>query len=275
MARTHLNFPGSRARLFRCSALGLLFLSGTIWGQDVNEDKLPGELAERLAKVQIAFRSGSMNSPGAAVSFKEMSRSKDSQGTAVRYRLFASGLPKDRVYEILTTSFDLKPSVALDGVTFDRSGQAICAGTTETCGDPSEPNDPVNLVVYAGRGEAKRYSVVSEDRQFKADGSIVPFPVTGADRGCSVEAVLLLPGGQAMLLHGTGFASHSTLHISGVSEGETKTGDVTSSEEGTFDSALLPGVKGKSKGRFQVNVQSQTCNPSVSTVWGSDTYRLQ
>jgi hypothetical protein len=108
-----------------------------------------------------------MNSPGLAISLKETGRRESDGHTAVMYRIFATGFPEDGIYSLTTVDLNLNVSTALEGITLDKSGQAICAGKPGTCSGVA-PNDPVDLAIFAARGEAKRFGFVSQDGRSKA-----------------------------------------------------------------------------------------------------------
>jgi hypothetical protein len=249
----------------------LLFSCAPTYCQDV--DLNAKIMADRLAKYLTSWNA--LHSPGVAISLKEKSREKVENATAVRYRLLGTGFPRDKVYEILETSFYLQPQVNLDGVTFDDSGQAICAGKDDTCGDSQKPNDPIDLIMLAAKGEPKRISLVSEDGQVKASTYVVPFPNVGSDRLCFVEAILLLPNAEAVLVRASGLGPLSKIHLVGDSEGEKQEHDAQAAGDGTFDSVQLPYVKGKSKGTTRITLQTESCSPSVSFTWGKNTYHFQ
>jgi hypothetical protein len=249
----------------------LLFSCAPIYCQDVDP-----ELAikvDRLAKALTNWNS--LHSPGVAISLKETSRNKVKNVTAVTYRMFGTGFPKDKVYDILDTSLDLQPTTNLDGVTFDDSGQAVCAGRPDTCGDPKKPNDPIDLIMPAAKGEPKRISLVSEDGQVGASTYVVPFPIVGSDRLCFVEVILLLPDAEAVLVRASGLVPLSKIHVVGDSEGEKQEHDAQATGDGTFDNVQLPYVKGKSKGTMRITLQTESCSPSVSFTWGKNTYHFQ
>jgi len=224
---------------------------------------------ERLAKVQKNWGS-KMNSPGAAITLKETRRDRTAQGTAVYYRLSASGLDKDAVYTLFSTSLGMRTTPTLAGVTFDRSGVAVCAGKQGTCSG-ERPNDPNDLAVYAAKGEPKRFGVVSGDNEHKAFTYVVPFPILGKDRGCTAEAILLTAKGEAVLIHGSGFAPGTDVHFVGVSEGEPQRTESKANDEGDFYQVALPYVKGKSHGKVKVTLESNACSPSLSFEWGEGT----
>src|SRR5262245_36747223 len=83
-----------------------------------------------------------MNTPGASLSLKEVSRGEIAGQRYVGFHLFETGLPKNVSYKVQSLPIDLKLRDLMDGVSFDNQGMAICAGTPGICtGD--KPNDDI------------------------------------------------------------------------------------------------------------------------------------
>src|SRR5258708_889642 len=123
------------------------------------------------------------STPSASLTLKESSRS----GPVIKFGLYAEGVPQDQTYTIVTWPVTQnRPSEVMNGVTVDASGQAICAGTPGTCrGD--QPNDPINIATQPVPGEPVRLGLVSTGGATKVFAKIVPIPLRGEDRGCTVE----------------------------------------------------------------------------------------
>jgi hypothetical protein len=228
---------------------------------------------QQLANIQRNW-GPKMNSPGVSIKLKENSREKLNGQTSVTYRLFASGFPKNLSFTIFTTGFDLRPVPAVQGVTLDDSGDAVCSGKPGMCsGD--KPGDPIDIKLVAAKGQPVRLALISSDGQLKAFTGIILFPITGSDRGCSIEAIRLTQNAEAVLLEGTGFAPSSDAHIRSSSEGESQETVVKADENGGIEQIQLPYVSGKANGITTVNVTSRKCNPSLSYNWGKDSYQIQ
>ncbi|HKV28915.1 MAG TPA: hypothetical protein VJN90_11655 [Candidatus Acidoferrales bacterium] len=204
-----------------------------------------------------------MNSSGASVTLRETSRKSTGSQTVVFYRIMTSGMPKDQVYSLTVTPFNLQPMTAMVGITLDETGQAVSDGS------------PVDLGVVAAKAEPKRFALVSEDGQVKAFFYVIPFPITGTDQGCSMEAILLLQHAEAVLIQGSGFAANSAVHMKAQSETEAHDADLKADNSGNVFAVLLPFVKGRTDGTGKVTFTSQSCNPSLTYRWGSHSYQEQ
>ncbi len=231
-------------------------------------------MANDLARQQLSWGS-KLNSPGAQAWLKEIKRQKVGEHTAVTYQLFASGLPKDQAYSLVLWELNEEIRTALQGVTLDESGRAMCAGRPDTCGTPGKPNDPIDLVVLAARGEPKRFGLVSDDLQWKAYASVVAFPIVAGDQGCSLEALLMLRDAEGVILKGTGFPPNANIQFEGDSEGEVQSGSLTVSPEGEVVSAILPYKKGLHRGTIKITFRAKACSPAVTLPWGKNAYRWE
>jgi len=104
---------------------------------------------------------------------------------------------------------------------------------------------------------------------------MVPIPNRVADKGCSLEEVMLAPISSLVALQGTGFEPKSDVPFFSESEGEHHDGQIKSDSDGNFYFAMALGVKGKEKGVAKVNVVSHRCSLSLSIPWGKDSYQYE
>jgi hypothetical protein len=82
---------------------------------------------------------------------------------------------------------------------------AICTGKPGTCKGKGT-NDPIDLVLSPGKGERKRFALVSEDgAHLKGFVQVVPFPNATTDHGCRLESIIGTPNGAITYLQETGF----------------------------------------------------------------------
>jgi len=190
-------------------------------------------------------------------------------GQVIKFRLIASGVPKDGVYAMLAWPVTQKgPSEVLTGVTLDGNGQAICAGVPGTCGSADKPNDPIDLVLGPIPGEPVRIALISADGATKVFSKLVPIPLSGDDRGCRVEATLLTPGAELVLIEGSGFPPNSDVTMESESQGEHHSGKAKTDADGRYASALLPYRQGVARGSTKINLKAAKCAPSLTFAWG-------
>jgi hypothetical protein len=176
------------------------------FARNTAQDLTPEQRAklQQLSKLQRDFGK-KMNSPGVELSLKETNRSRDKDRTLVTYNLYATGMPSSTSYTLIQVQIDGSILKTMEGVTFNSKGEAICAGREGTC-QGSGPDDGIDLVVYAGKGEPKRFGLVSSDAaHVKGFVSVVPFPNATSDNGCRLESVIGSPKGRGYLHPGERF----------------------------------------------------------------------
>jgi hypothetical protein len=156
----------------------------------------------RLANLEKNFGK-KMNSNGAELSAKEVGRSQASDRTLVKYELYARGLPSDTTYSLFQIQLTGQPLQQLTGITLDAQGRATCADRKDTCSG-NGPNDPIDLIVFAGRGEPKRFGLISNDPvHLKAFVEVIPFPNLAMDKNCRLESIIGIPKGEVTFVrHG-------------------------------------------------------------------------
>jgi hypothetical protein len=208
------------------------------------------------------------NSPGANLSLKELSRERGK----VVYAMYSTGLPRDRVYDSVEWPVTLDaPRVNLPGVTFDSSGRAVCAGRPGTCGTPTTPDDPIDLTFFPVKGEPYRLAVVDhDDPSIRAFIKVVPTPLAQEDGGCRVEAVLLMPHAEILLIEASGYPPRAELSFESNSEGEIHNATPSADEAGRYTAAVMPAKAGLTRGVVKVRVVGPRCSPEVQVPWSAE-----
>ena len=254
-------------RSFVAITISIALLSGLeVNGQNVPDtsNSTAQSAAANLVRMHEAWgpKASTLN---ASLVIMESARS----GQTIKFRLVAGGVPRDGVYSLVAWPVTQKgPSEALRGVTLDASGLAICAGMPGTCGAADKPNDPIDLSLRPIPGEPVRLGLVSADGATKLFAKLVPIPLRGEDGGCSVEAVLLTPGAELVLIAGSGFPSNSELTMDSDSDGERHSAAGKADADGRYVTAILPFKQGMASGTARVNLKAAKCSPSVSVRWG-------
>jgi len=260
-------------RIFTLASICFLAATATPGQAQTRDDQVVQRVLE-LAKSQAGWNS-KINSAGVEVVVKEAERTATAQGTAVKYMFFLKGAPTDKLYNLIYWEIGGRPQTTLSGVTLDSSGRAICAGRPGTCGSADKPDDPIDLVMFAGKGEPKRFGLISDDQKVRAVFTLVPFPIENLHQGCRLEALLMLPDAVGVLLQGSGFASGEEVQFLSNSEGEEQKQKTKADENGEVRQAILPYVKGKESGTVTASLQGAKCKPNVSVRWGKGTYHVE
>jgi hypothetical protein len=228
------------------------------------------ELANKLVKVTRAWSDGELSTQGTTVEVREVARRIQQGGTMVQYHFLVKGASQDQTYTSVTWPINAaSPSESLRGLSLSPDGLVICAGRTpEQCGSSTQKDDPVEFTFVPEKGEPYRLAFVSGDGKTKIFFTIIPEPITGKDKGCTLEAVRLMPRFETAMIRGKGFAPNEDLNFSSKSSGEGQESQLKADSNGQFVSALLPFVKHQSSGKTQVEVKGKECMPKVSFTWG-------
>ena len=221
------------------------------------------EVSQSLVKGHIAWRT-KLSSPGASIQAKELARAD----SLVKYNLYVSGLPTDQLYTLMTWPVgQSNPAPMMQGVSIGKSGLVMCAGRTpEQCGDPSQKDDPVDLVFNPAKGEPYRLALVAGEHRVAI--VIVPDPITGTDKGCTLSVERLLRHFELAYFTGSGFPVNSDASFDGESYGEKHPVKAKVDSEGNLQFAIMPSVTGHQKGTTIVKGVGMKCSPSLKFDWG-------
>jgi hypothetical protein len=204
-----------------------------------------------------------------------MTRAKSNEGyTLVPYLIHASGLPKEKVYQLVGLQFpSLQPQVQMRGIGINAEGIAVCPGKANTCTSDEGPNDPIDLIFPAAKGQVGHFALVSEDGQSRAMFTVTPFPIRSKDKDCTLELQRLMPRAELVYLVVSGLPADAELQVKSRSYDEEHGGKVRADAKGNYESGLLPAVQGKDHGTLNVDVISSACVLSASIDWGSGSER--
>ena len=248
-------------RIFRA-----LLLNGFVYGQSSSSASKSNDQnsAENFVRLHQSW-GPQASTPNTSLIIMESTRS----GPVIKFRLIAGGLPKDGVYALLSWPVTQKgPTEVLSGVTLNAAGLAICAGAANTCGSADKPNDPIDVTVRPIPGEPLRLGLVSTDGATRVLAKVVPLPLHGEDRGCSIDGTLLTPGAELILIEGSAFPPNSEITMDSDSAGERHSEKGKVDADGRYVTALLPYKQGVAGGVVKVNLKAPKCAPSVSVQWG-------
>jgi len=227
-------------------------------------DEKSTEALTKMVKLQTFFLDGRGNDLWPQPYVKEIGRKPGDDGkTLIGYQFFAPALPKDKKYTLMVWNIVGDPYPAWKDLTLAADGKALCTAS---------PPDPLDLWLPAGDGEPKRFILTSDDEKSKAFMTVTPFPIEGKDKDCNIQAQILLPDAVAVLISGQGFPPNSKAHLSGNSEGEMQSHDVTADDGGRFHVTLLPYKAGTTKGHMSVDFKSPVCDPKLKFEWGKGTF---
>ena len=246
------------------------------------------------------------SSPGITLTMKEMSREKVASGTMITYRLVAGGFASGTRLTLLRWPLNKGVTPVMNGIVIDASGTAVCGAPAPAASAPSapgtaleatpaagsgtapsstpgvppctktmQPNAPVEIAVTAAKGEAIRVGLLAEDRKSGAAASTVPFPITGADRGCSLEVLLGSKDAELVLIEGEGFKPDVPYTAGAETFGQKTSLAAKPDAQGHFVAAMTPYVADHESGDTVIYYQSDACTPTVSFHWGKGSYKAE
>jgi hypothetical protein len=254
-----------KLRLCSYGILGAGIAFGSI---AVPAQSTPGASVAHIVQSLVAMHeawSSKLTIPGASITAKEIGR----DGSVVRYTLYVSGLPKGRLYTVVSWPVNqLKPTAVMEGVSLGKDGMVMCTGRMPgECSDPGdEDHGEVHFIFNSLPGEPNRLALVNGDEH--AAIVIVPNPIAARDGKCTLNAERLLPHFEIAYLTGTGYSAGASVSYDVDSAGEKHSGATTADADGNIRFALLPFVAGRQKGTVRVRMEASGCSPSLQFDWG-------
>jgi hypothetical protein len=240
------------------------------------DDQKSMEIARKLVGQQHAWDEAAAAGTAKLI-FKEKSRKKTEQGTLITYDIFTTGLPADRHYTLMTWPLNRTIAPVRGGITLTPEGRLECAGKTPADCTPAKPGDDpiIDIALPFAQGESRRFALISDDQKSKALATVVAFPITGKDAGCSLDALLGTPDADVVLVTGSGFPPNTGVPMSSDSAGEVATGVWKVNAKGELASMILPAVRGKTSGDTTITVKAPTCAPKITFHWGKGSYHVE
>lgn len=211
------------------------------------------------------------NTEGANLVLRETERSHLSGRTVITYSLFVSGLPHDLHYTLWTRLVGRDPQPAADAL-LNNEGRVV---SQLADAERHIAEDPINLKVFAGKGEPKEFGLISRDGKFRAFTKVVPFPMESSNGSCHLSAEMERENYYTVYIRISGFQPGEDLDVETQSEGEQGRSKAKATDKGTYDSLLFPSVKGKRSGNARFGVTAKSCKVGIEFPWGEGSYKLQ
>ena len=252
----------------RLSLSILLLLTAPLLAQQapVDVQQLQQDL-NREAGVSLAFRDP--RPPVARLTFKAIETTEAQGHKLIRYSV-GIGEPVARgpyilmLWDIHTNT----PVKEFQQLQIDEKGTLRCAQKTQDC-PGGGPADELVIGFTGMIGQPRRLVLTGMDKKAIAMGEVVPFPASGTDQGCTIDAVLLRPNGSAVLIIGRGFQPGETVKLESSSYDQSSSGEKTAADTGQVVAVVLPFVKGHDEGKTSIAMSSSKCRPSTTFNWGA------
>jgi hypothetical protein len=134
----------------------------------------------------------------------------------------------------------------------------------------------MDLIVYASKGEPKRFALITEDEaHLQGFVAVVPFPNEAMDKGCKLESIIGTQNGEITFIQGNGFEPNSDLIVDSQSYDEKHQDTAKAGPDGSYFAAIMPSVLGKKSGTTVLEVKARNCNPKLTFPWGEGSYHLE
>ena len=235
----------------------LVLLSSMLAGQD----QKASEVAQKQVNGIVNWND-EMNSPGARMELRELTRGEKDGGLLVFYDIIVTGTPRDQSYALFYWPITrAEADVVAPKVWIGAEG--VCAVRDQCKGSL------IRLSFNTAKAEPHRVMLVSKDGKHHVVGMVIPDPINATDQGCSLEVVRLGPKFELALIRGKGFKPKEQVKFVSNSAGEQIDGIRDVNDDGTLRLVLAPFVKGKDTGTDEVTVKGSNCSPVISYKWGT------
>jgi len=229
----------------------------------------PMSLARKIVNLTGDWISGKLSTPGTSVELRPAAVSSDPGAFSVRYEVHVKGAPKDQTYTLIAWPITANdPQIQTDGLSITAAGVLVCGGRSPMQCTGTKLDDPSLLAFSPVPGEIFRLELESADYKTQVYFSVVPDPIIKKSHGCSLEVIRLTPRFELALLRAKGLQPNESLGFAAKSYDEPQNFQGKADANGDYVSALLPFVKGKTKGKTAVKLKSASCTPELSFEWG-------
>lgn len=226
------------------------------------------QMAQRTVEATVQWQNSS--TPPAKATVQLLKKGLVKGKTMFDYRVKVTGAPQDKLYRLMVwpvTAPD--PITMMDGLKISTDGTVVCpADSTKSCAQRFKGNE-VHLTYLPAPGEIYRQALISEDRSARVFFSVVPEPIAGLDKKCSLEVLRLSPNFELVAVLGKGFQAGEALKFHTQSYTEAHDANVSADSKGEFHASLTPFVTGHTSGTTTVTAQGAACAPKVSFTWGT------
>lgn len=200
-----------------------------------------------------------------------------SDGSATRYRVFAEGVPENKVYRLDIWEIGKHTSSSEQDVYVNEQGLVMTHRPLPEEEFASQlPGGELIVSPTNASGEPTRYALTSRDHGVTAFGTVVPNPVITRDRGCRIEARVAAPDSAAVLIVVDDFEPQTRIPVVLESVGQVSNINIVTDQNGHAVVAGFPIIQGKTQGTLKASAEGNSaegkdCLPSVQVTWASGT----
>jgi hypothetical protein len=226
---------------------------------------------------QVTWDQGFQLPPGARLRFAKLNETNGPDGHVEHYRIFADAADRGIPYVLgvwrVGTDVDAL-QVLTETAYVNHKGLLLTnpPNPGQQDADSLDDGSEIEVGVKAAKGEPVRFILHSEDWKTMIGGTLIPFPIEAADKGCKISALLAQPDGSSVLLYVDGFPPNSVLTAQSASQGAPQPRKIYTDAKGhgsLFDS---PQTKGADSGTLTETVHTTGCTVAVSIPWSKGAY---
>jgi hypothetical protein len=192
-------------------------------------------------------------------------------GSPVTYRLRATGVPRNIVFDVWAKDFRQPFREIASGFRVDEADVLM---SIDLVGGQRQRLD--SMVFGPGpypRGAVWEVALASQDRQITAFAKVIPVPIVARDGSCAVSLEVVSHRGERFLASGGGFMPGEEVVI------ESRYSDLVSRKQGrvSIDGRLPPDVilhasTGYDR-RARYSVKGRSCEVTLDYQWGEAAFR--
>ena len=239
--------------------------------------QLPAKFVEML-KLQVSWDQEPGRSPAQRLRFVRIEDPTRQVPNLSRYRIYSADAREETAYVFAVWKIGTyleNMQVISNSAYVNRRGLLMTRKPTADEQDQETVDEKAefDIGIQAADGEPVRFVLHTKDNKFMEPGTLIPFPITSTDRGCSLEARLAVPEGQAILIFADGFPPDSDLVVRGDSSSEPKESKHRTGITGHVAFIELPFVLGRDAGILKESITTKECSVSINIPWGKGSYR--
>lgn len=229
-------------------------------------------------KYQILWDQGFELPPGSHLRFVKIGSSPGSQGTTLRYRVFADAADQGTPYvlgewRIGSSLDDLQVLSESAFVNRKRLVMGSRPNPGQQDSDALDDGSELDVSFTVARGEPVRFVLRTADAKIMIGGTLVPFPIEANDKRCKLSALLADPAANSVLLYADGFPPNADITLQSGSAGTSQQRTLHTDARGSASAVDEPHVKGADSGTATETIQGGNCHVSVAVPWGKANYK--
>jgi hypothetical protein len=205
--------------------------------------------------------------PGLTLELIEIPSTVSGHSPTVRYRVRASGLPRDLVFGIWARDFGHSFHEVATGLRLVESKGLVSGGSN----GPGRQQGWDELIIEPGpypHGAVWEVALASTDLTLTAFSKVIPYPLRGQDGPCTVSLELASRRGERFVASGSGFVPGETIVTDLRYAGQTIQKTVRASPGGSLPTNVISHGGSSNDSRARYSAKGRRCEVTVDYEWG-------